>query len=151
MSNENTGDNTEKKPRVVKHRDEKIKDLQVDIEELQAKIAKKNELLAALQNEAENESAIAKLQDGDAISYEFGRAATRRIRSGVVRAVAENDKGIVQIKVETGEGFESEFNIIDASNVLLTAEQVEAAQARIDTANAEAAAKAAAEANAKKE
>lgn len=127
-----------KKPRVVKHRDEKIKDLREDIAKLEGQMGRKYEQLDALLLEAENEQAIARLADGDAISYAFGRAATRRIRSGVVRAVAENDKGLVQIKVETGEGFESEFNIIDASAVLLTPEQVEAEQARIDAAQAAA-------------
>lgn len=127
-----------KKPRVIKHRDEKIKDLREDIAKLEGQMGRKYEQLDALLLEAENEQAIARLADGDAISYAFGRAATRRIRSGVVRAVAENDKGLVQIKVETGEGFESEFNIIDASAVLLTPEQVEAEQARIDAAQAAA-------------
>lgn len=145
---ENTTAAPPKAPRVVKHRDEKIKDLGVDIAELQAKIAKKNEQLAALQQEADNEAAITNLKEGDGVSYVFGRAATRRIRSGVVRAVSVNDKGITMLKVETGEGFESEFNIIDASGVLLTAEQVEAEQARIDAAVAEA--KAAADAEAAK-
>lgn len=133
-----TDTNTTKKPRVVKHRDEKIKDLREDIAKLEGQMGRKLEQLDALLLEAENEQAIARLSDGDAISYVFGRAATRRIRNGVVRAVATNDKGIVQIKVETGEGFESEFNIIDASAVLLTPEQVEAEQARIDAAQAAA-------------
>lgn len=128
-------DNTDqKKPRIVKHRDEKIKDIREDIEKLMEKVQKKEDQLAVLVQEAENEEAINNLTDGDAISYVFGRAATRRIRNGVVRAVAENDKGLVQIKVETGEGFESEFNIIDASAVLLTPEQVQAEQDRIDEA-----------------
>ncbi len=106
------------------------------------KQAKKQEQLDALELEAANEQAIKDLSEGDGISYVFGRASTRRIRSGVVRAVSVNDKGITMLKVETGEGFDSEFNIIDASGVLLTAEQVQAEQARIDTATAEAAAKA---------
>lgn len=138
-----TDTNTPKKPRVIKHRDAKIEDLREDIVKLQAQQQRKQDQLDALLMEAENEQAIANLSDGDAISYAFGRAATRRIRSGVVRAVAENDKGLVQIKVETGEGFESEFNIIDASAVLLTPEQVETEQARIDAAQAAAEAKAA--------
>ncbi len=139
----NTAAQTEAKaPRAVKHIDEKIADLQLDIIGLIEKQAKKQEQLDALELEAANEQAIKDLSEGDGISYVFGRASTRRIRSGVVRAVSVNDKGITMLKVETGEGFDSEFNIIDASGVLLTAEQVQAEQARIDTATAEAAAKA---------
>lgn len=128
-----------KAPRAVKHIDEKIADLKLDIISLMEKVNKKNEQLDALEMEAANEQAIKDLSEGDGISYVFGRAATRRIRSGVVRAVSVNDKGITMLKVETGEGFDSEFNIIDASGVLLTAEQVQAEQARIDEAAAKAA------------
>lgn len=136
-------DNTEKKPRVIKHRDAKIEDLREDIAKLQERIEKRQLQLSTLEQEAENEEAIANLAEGDSVSYVFGRAATRRIRSGVVRAVNTNDKGVVMLKVETGEGFDSEFNIIDASGVLLTPEQVEAEQARIDAAIEKAEAKAA--------
>ena len=137
-----TEQTNEQTTRTVKHRDEKMADLLIDIAALQEKINKKQAQYDALKMEADNEEAIAALQPGDNVSYAFGRAATRRIRSGVVRAVNTNDKGVTQLKVETGEGFDSEFNIIDASAVLLTAEQVEAEQARIDAAAAEAAVKA---------
>ncbi len=128
----------QKAPRVVKHRDEKIKDLREDLVALQEKMDKKAAQLQALVTEAENEEAIANLSEGDTVSYAFGRAATRRIRSGVIRATTTNEKGVVQLKVETGEGFDSEFNIIDSSAVLLTPEQIEAEQARIDEARAKA-------------
>lgn len=143
-SNDNT-ETTPKAPRVVKHRDEKIKDLREDIVELQARIAKKEELLSALTTEAENEESIANLAAGDAITFAFGRAATRRVQSGVVRAVQRTD-GNVLLKVETGEGFDAQLVLIDAGAVLLTGEQVEAEEARIAAAKAKAEEEAAAEA-----
>lgn len=128
----------------VNFRDVMAAQLAEDIAKAEAKLQKLRDKLANFENEAANEERIAALAEGDAISYGYGRAATRKIRSGIIRAVAKNDKGLVQLKVETGEGFESEFNIIDSGAVLFTTEQLEAEQARIDAAVKEAAEAAAA-------
>ena len=130
----------------VNFRDVKKAQLAEDIAKLEAKLNAAREKLANIDTEVENEERLAALAEGDAISYAYGRAATRKVRSGVVRAIAKNDKGLVQLKVETGEGFESEFNIIDASSVLFTPEQVEAENAKIAAALVELAEKEAAKA-----
>lgn len=123
----------------VNFRDVMAAQLAEDIAKVEAKLQKLLDKKANFENEIANEERIAALAEGDTISYGYGRAATRKIRSGIIRAVAKNDKGLVQLKVETGEGFESEFNIIDSGSILFTAEQVDAEQARIAAAVAEAA------------
>lgn len=137
MTNENTTPSTEEVV-TISHRDAKLNDLREDLVAAQAKVTKIEERIAALSLEAENEQAIAELAPGSEVSYTYGRAANRRILSGVVRFVGTNDKGVVQLKVETGTGFDSEFNLIDASALLLTAEQIIAAQEAIDIVVAEA-------------
>lgn len=143
MTNENTTPSTDDTV-TISHRDAKLNDLREDLATAQAKVAKIAERIAALELEAENEQAIADLKPGAEVSYTYGRAANRRILSGVVRFVGTNDKGVVQLKVETGTGFDSEFNLIDASALLITAEQIIAAQEAIDLVVAEARAAAAA-------
>lgn len=122
----------------ISHRDAKLNDLREDRVAVLAKLTKVDERIAALELEAVNEQAIAELAPGSEVSYTYGRAANRRIMSGIVRFVGTNDKGVVQLKVETGSGFDSEFNLIDASALLLTAEQIIAAQEAIDIVVAEA-------------
>lgn len=137
MTNENTN---------VSFTEVRTAELNEQIEKAEAKVAKLKQQLSDLLAGAENESRIEALAEGDTVSYGYGRAATRKLRNGIIRAIAKNEKGLVQLKVETGEGFESEFNIIDATSLLFTPDQVAAEQARIDAAVAEAAAAAEAKA-----
>lgn len=128
----------------ISFRDAKRADLLEDIADLEAKLEKKRAALTSLDQEAENSKAIADLKAGDNVAYAYGRAASRRILNGVVRATATNEKGVTQVKVEYGTGLDAEFHLIDASALLFSPEQVDAAQKQIDEAVAEAKAKAAA-------
>ena len=135
--------NTEATTEVVNHRDAKLADLREDLVKAYEKVAKIKEKIEAIEREIANEEAIKAIAPGSAVTYIFGRAANKRIMNGTVRVVGENDKGVVQMKVETGEGFDAEFHLIDASALLLSEEQVSAAEAEIEAAKAEAEAKAA--------
>lgn len=129
--NQNATKPTEKKPRVVKHRDERIKDLREDIAALEAK-------LNALLQDAANEEAIANIEAGSEVAYVYGRAPQRRVLSGVVRAAGKNAAGLLQLKVEFGSGLDAEFHLIDAGSLLLNADQIDAAKVASEQANAEA-------------
>lgn len=131
---------------VVTHYEAKRAELLEDIAKAQAKVDSLNEKLAKLDAVEANAAAIDALSPGDSVSYVFGRAANRRVLTGVVRATNKNDKGVLQLKVETGEGFDAEFNLIDSSALLMSSDEVIAAQAAIDKAAADAAAEAAAKA-----
>lgn len=109
---ENTAPAAEKKPRVVKHIDVRIEELREDIAERQAK-------LEALLRERSSRDAVANLKRGDAISFEYGRAESKRVESGTILAVATNDKGVTQFNVLVGEGLESKTLIVAASAVIL--------------------------------
>lgn len=122
----------------------KINELREDIAKLYEKLAKREAQLVELLNEAENASRIEALKNGDLVTFGYGRAATRRIQSGVVHAISKNEAGKVLLKVCSGEGFDATFSVVDASNLLFTPEQVAAEEARIAQAVAEAQAAAAA-------
>lgn len=138
MTNVNMADTTTTAPAPIKHRDAKIADLNADIADLRKKIERKEEQRTLLEQEAANEQAISELAEGSKVAYLYGRALNKRVLQGTVRYVGTNDKNVTQLKVETGEGLDAEFNLIDASALLLTVEQVEAAQAEIDKAKADA-------------
>lgn len=121
----------------VSHRDAKLADLREDLEKAIAKATKIDEKIKDLEREIANESIIDNLAAGDTVTYVYGRAANRRVLSGTVRASGKNDKGVTQIKVEYGDGLDAEFQLIDASALLFNADDVAAAQAAIDQANAE--------------
>ena len=104
-----------------------------------AKVHKIDQKLDALEKAEQNAAAIAALSGGDSIAYVYGRAANKRVLSGIIRATNTNDKGVRQFKVEYGTGFDAEFHLIDQNSLLMSDEEVEAAQAEIDAA-AEAAA-----------
>lgn len=120
----------------VPYREAKTAELQEKLKEAQAKVAKIEAQIAAFEADAANEEAINNLSSGDTVAYVYGRAANKRVLSGVVRYVGKTDKGAVQLKVETGEGLDAEFNLIDSTALLLTQEQVVAAQAAIDAEKA---------------
>lgn len=117
----------------------KLNDLREDLVAAQAKVNTIQSKITSLENEEANEDAIAALSAGSPVAYVYGRALNKRILSGTVVATAKNDKGVLQLKVSYGEGFDAEFHVIDAAALLMTTAQVEAAQAAIDEAKAEAA------------
>jgi hypothetical protein len=140
MSNENTNAATDTAP--VSHYEAKRIELVEDIAAAQAKVDKLIASLAKLDAGQANAAAIEALTAGDSVAYVFGRGDKRRVLNGIVRATNKNDKGVLQLKVETGEGFDAEFNLIDSAALLLSAEEVEAAQQEIEKAKADAAEKA---------
>ncbi|UGL61191.1 hypothetical protein [Xanthomonas phage MUD8-T1] len=143
MSNEN---NAAAEATTVGHYEAKRVELLEDIAKAQAKVDGLTEKLAKLDAVEANSAAIEALSAGDAVSYVFGRALNKRVLSGVVVATGKNDKGVLQLKVQTGEGLDAELNLIDSSALLMSAEEVLKAQEEIDKAIAEAQAAAAAKA-----
>ncbi|UVB02992.1 hypothetical protein IVIADoCa2_15 [Xanthomonas phage vB_Xar_IVIA-DoCa2] len=131
MSNETTTQS-------VSHTEVKLAELREDRLKAMEKVNKIDEKIAALENAAANEAAIEALKAGDAVAYVYGRALNKRVLSGTVSATKKNDKGIVQLKVEHGEGFDAEFHLIDATALLFSSEEIEKAQADIDAAKAAA-------------
>lgn len=131
MSNETTTQS-------VSHTEVKLAELREDRLKAMEKVNKIDEKIAALENAAANEAAIEALKAGDAVAYVYGRALNKRVLSGTVSATKKNDKGIVQLKVEHGEGFDAEFHLIDATALLFNSEEIEKAQADIDAAKAAA-------------
>lgn len=130
MSNENT---------TITHTEAKINDLREDYAKALEKAEKIAEKIAALEATVANEAAIEALSAGDEVVYVYGRALNKRVLSGTVSATKKNDKGVVQLKVEHGEGFDAEFHLIDATALLFGSEEIEKAQAEIEKAKAEAA------------
>ena len=98
-------------PRVVRARDEIIADLKEDIAALQAKLAK-------LEADKAAEEQLEALAVGDAVSFVYGRADSRRIESGHIIAAGRNDKGVFQFNVLTGEGLTSETKLIGAAAIV---------------------------------
>ncbi|AMW36078.1 hypothetical protein HOR13_gp42 [Xanthomonas phage XAJ24] len=132
----------------VSHAEAKINELREDRAKAQAKVDAIDAKIEALLRTAANDAAIEALAPGSSVAYVYGRALNKRVLSGVVRATNKTDKGVVQLKVETGEGFDAEFNLIDATALLFSADEIEAAQAEIDKAKADAEAAAEAAKNA---
>ncbi|UYA98636.1 hypothetical protein IVIADoCa4_16 [Xanthomonas phage vB_Xar_IVIA-DoCa4] len=134
MSNDtNTAEQTQ-----FSHAEVKLNELREDRAKALEKVAKIDEKIAAIEASIANEAAIEALKAGDAVAYVYGRALNKRVLSGTVSATKKNDKGIVQLKVEHGEGFDAEFHLIDATALLFTSEDIEKAQADIDAAKAAA-------------
>lgn len=138
MSNENN-------EQVITHTEAKLAELREDLAKAQERVNKINEKIAALEAGAANVAAIEALTAGDAVAYVYGRALNKRVLNGTVAATKKNEKGLVQLKVSHGEGFDAEFHLIDSSALLFSAAEVAAAQASIDAAIAEAAKAAASE------
>lgn len=127
----------------VSHYEVKRAELLEDIATAEAKVSKLKAQLAKLDAAQNNAAAIEALAPGDEVAYVYGRALNKRVLDGRVAAVKKNDKGVVQLKVEHGEGFDAEFHLIDETALLFTSEEVEAAQFEIELAKEEAATKAA--------
>lgn len=145
MTNENTTDTNI----TLTHREVKRNELAEDRAKALEKVAKIDQKIADLDRESANEEAIEALAPGTNVAYVYGRALNKRVLNGLVRAVAKNDKGLVQLKVETGEGLDIELHIIDSTALLFDAAAVDAAAQEIADAKAEAA-RLAEEASAKK-
>lgn len=107
MSNEKTED---KKPKVVKHIDEKIKDAREDVAKAQAK-------LDALLLEQANRGRVDSLAVGSTVSFEYGRGEKRRVLTGNVVAVGDDEKLGKLLAVQVGEGLDIETLKIRAADV----------------------------------
>lgn len=139
MSDTNTAQTT------FTHTEAKIAELREDRAVAMLKVTKIDERIAALEALEANTATIEALVAGNGVAYVYGRAANKRVLSGTVAATKKNDKGVVQLKVSHGEGFDAEFHLIDSSALLFTMADVETAQFEIELAKEEAE-KAAAEA-----
>lgn len=137
MSNEiNAAANAE--ATTVSHTEVKLNELREDRAKAMEKVEKIDAKINALLKSEQNAAEIAALASGDNVAYVYGRAANKRVLSGVVRATNTNDKGVRQFKVEFGTGFDAEFHLIDQNSLLMSAEEIDAAQAEIDAAAAAA-------------
>ena len=123
----------------VSHYEVKRAELLEDIATAEAKVSKLKAKLAKLDAAQTNASAIEALAAGDEVAYVYGRALNKRVLNGRIAATKKNDKGVVQLKVEYGEGFDAEFHLIDETALLFTSEEVAAAQFEIELAKEEAA------------
>lgn len=112
QNGEGTTNEGKKGPRVVKHIDERISDLKLDIAERQAK-------LDALIRERDSSSLVDAIVVGDTISFEFGRAEKKRVESGTVIATDVNEKGVRQFNVLVGSGLNSKTLLIAGSAVVI--------------------------------
>lgn len=137
MLNEMTTAQTE--AATVSHTEVKLAELREDRAKAMEKVHKIDQKIEALEKAEQNAAAVAALSEGDNIAYVYGRAANKRVLGGVIRATNTNDKGVRQFKVEYGIGFDAEFHLIDQNALLMSQEEVDAAQSEIDAA-AEAAA-----------
>lgn len=82
------------------------------------------EQYAGLKEQAEKDAAFratieAGLAVGTRVTYEFGRAATRVTKIGVVKAFkAAADKVPAQYRIESGEGFDAVIDTVPASAIV---------------------------------
>lgn len=141
MSNELNTEltNTLTEAATVSHTEVKLAELREDRAKAMEKVEKIDAKIEALLKSEQNAAEIAALTAGDGIAYVYGRAANKRILSGVIRATNTNDKGVRQFKVEFGTGFDAEFHLIDQNSLLMSDEEIDEAQAEIDAAAAAAA------------
>ena len=123
----------------VSHYEVKRAELLEDIAAAEAKVAKLKAQLDKLDAAQNNAAAIEALAPGDEVAYVYGRALNKRVLNGRVVAAKKSDKGVVQLKIEHGEGFDAEFHLIDATALLFTSAEVEAALFDIELAKEEAA------------
>lgn len=80
---------------------------------------------------------VRSIKKDDAVSFLFGRAASKRIESGIVQAVGDNGSGL-QFNVLVGEGIKSSLQLVGADALLLDADDVARAEAEVAEAKAEA-------------
>ena len=129
MSNETNAVQTE--ATTVSHTEVKLAELREDRAKAMEKVEKIDAKIEALLKSEQNAAAIAALDAGSNVTYVYGRAANKRVLEGVIRATNTNDKGVRQFKVEYGTGFDAEFHLIDQNALLMSDEDVQAAQTEI--------------------
>lgn len=100
---------------------------------LRAKAAEYTAKADTLEAAEKSTNAMSTLASGDVIEFVFGRGENRKQRAGVVLGIAETDKG-KRIKIQTGEGFDSEILVIDPSAIVAVAEDIAEGQAVDPTA-----------------
>jgi hypothetical protein len=116
MSNENTSDTAaEPKVKVVKHLDARIADAREDVEKAEAKLAK-------LLTEQANRALIENVGIGDEVRFEYGRGEKRRVLTGTVVAVGNDEKQGRLLAVTYGEGIDVETVKIRAVDILFPGE-----------------------------
>lgn len=104
---------------------------------LEAKAAAAIEKFEKASADYEAQAAVRSISTGDAVTFQYGRAATKAIHSGTVIGVAQDKTGL-QFNVLSGEGINSRTYLIGAAAVLLTADDVSAVELEIEEAQAEA-------------
>lgn len=136
MSNELNTEltNTLTEAATVSHTEVKLAELREDRAKAMEKVNKIDQKIEALEKAEQNAAAIAALTAGDNVAYVYGRAANKRVLEGVIRATNTSDKGVRQFKVEYGTGFDAEFHLIDQNALLMSVEEVQAAQDEIGAA-----------------
>lgn len=74
-----------------------------------------------LANTLENFEAIENIREGSVVFVKQGRADTTRYVEATVIATREDEDGSKQYKVQIGEGFDSDVQIVGSAKVFLTA------------------------------
>lgn len=110
--------------RVALTRDEKIAKLEKQVADAQAKIAE-------LRDGARKEEALQNIGTGTVVSFQAGRAETRRTVSGTVLAAYDEGK-VRKVKVLVGAGADAELFAVAVSQLDVPAE-VEAEQDQLAT------------------
>jgi S-adenosylmethionine synthetase len=96
--------------------DEKIKDAREDVAKAQAKLDR-------LLTERANRERIENLAVGTEVSFEYGRGDKRRVLTGTIVAVGDDEKLGRQFAVTAGEGLDIATYKIRATDVLFGDEQ----------------------------
>lgn len=100
--------------------DEKIKDAREDVAKAEAKLAK-------LLTEQANRSRTENVKVGDDVNFEYGRGDKRRVLTGTIVAVGNDEKLGKMLAVQAGEGLDVQTYKIRAADIVF-AEAPAAAQ-----------------------
>lgn len=95
--------------------------LNTTIAGLQEKLAKSGEKLAALNVQLADFDKLDAVDVGSVVEFKIGRADTRRVVAGLVKAVKVEEDGSKKLKVEytpTGDEFDNTFAVIKTSEIV---------------------------------
>ena len=101
------------KKRAAKSRADRIADIDVQIERL----AERREELV---REGEREEQLKNIGAGTHVSFEHGRAKTKRTVEGVVISAYDDDKGTRKVKVLAGEGADASLYDVEVNKLSLS-------------------------------
>lgn len=102
---------------------------------LELRAANAVEKFAKAKAEYDAQSAVRDLNPGDAVTFQFGRAATKEVRTGSILAIGESASGL-QFNILSGEGINSKTSLVSADAILLTPEAIERVEQEIAEAKA---------------